>query len=83
MQAVRCIATGDAPPLGAGLTMPLLMIQGEQDRVTPAAANAMLLAKAVPHPQLTMLAGCGHLPEAEMPLRVNDLVRKFLPSGHP
>jgi pimeloyl-ACP methyl ester carboxylesterase len=83
MQAVRCIASGDAPRLGAGLTMPLLMIQGQEDRITPAAANAVLLAQAVPHAQLTMLAGCGHLPEAEMPVRVNDLVREFLAGGHP
>jgi pimeloyl-ACP methyl ester carboxylesterase len=83
MQAVRCIAGGDAPPLGAGLSMPLLMIQGEEDRITPAVANAVLLARAVPHAQLTMLASCGHLPEAEMPVRVNDRVRAFLAGGHP
>jgi len=78
MQAVRCIATGDTPPLGAGLTMPLLMIQGEEDRITPAAANAVVLAEAVPQARLTLLEGCGHLPEVEMPARVNDLVRGFL-----
>ena len=49
--------------------MPLLMIHGDEDRITPAAANAVLLARAVPHSELTMLAGCGHLPEAEMPMR--------------
>ena len=63
--------------------MPLLMIQGEEDRITPAAANAVLLAQALPRAELTMLAGCGHLPEAEMPMRVNDLVREFLACGHP
>ena len=78
MQAVRCIINGGAPPLGAGLTMPLLMIQGEEDRVTPAAANAIFLAEAVPQARLTLLEGCGHLPEVEMPTLVNDLVRGFL-----
>jgi hypothetical protein len=43
MQAARFLAGDDTPPLGSGLTMPLLMIQGEKDRVTPAAANAELL----------------------------------------
>ena len=81
MQAVRCSAEDQAPPLGAGLTMPLLMIQGGEDRITPAAANAVFLAKAVPQAKLTMLAGCGHLPEVEMPIRVNDLVREFLAAG--
>jgi pimeloyl-ACP methyl ester carboxylesterase len=78
MQAASSIAGDDAPPLGTGLTMPLLLIQGEEDRVTPAAANAELFAKEVPQAELVTLAGCGHLPEVEMPGRVNDLVRRFL-----
>jgi pimeloyl-ACP methyl ester carboxylesterase len=78
MQAARFIASGDMPPLGAGLTMPLLMIQGDEDRVTPAAVNAELMAKAVPHAGLVVLAGCGHLPEVEQPERVNELVGGFL-----
>jgi len=83
MQAVRCSTGAHAPPLGVGLTMPLLMIQGEEERVTPAAVNAVLLTQAVPHAALTMLAGCGHLPEVEMPMRVKDLVREFLACGYP
>ena len=67
MQAARFIAKAAMPPLGAGLTMPLLMIQGEEDRVAPAATNAELLAAALPHARLVMLAGCGHLPEVEFP----------------
>jgi pimeloyl-ACP methyl ester carboxylesterase len=78
MQAARFIASGDMPPLGAGLTMPLLMIQGDEDRVTPAAVNAELMAKAVAHARLVTLDGCGHLPEVEQPERVNELIRAFL-----
>jgi pimeloyl-ACP methyl ester carboxylesterase len=78
MQAARFAASGEAPPLGSGLVMPLLLVQGEEDRVTPAAANAELLAAAVPGARLVRLPGCGHLPEAEMPERVNGLVREFL-----
>jgi pimeloyl-ACP methyl ester carboxylesterase len=77
MQAVRCIASGHAPALGAGLAMPLLLIQGEEDRITPPAANAVPLAGAVSHARFTMLAGCGHLPEVEMPAQVNGLIREF------
>jgi len=76
MQAARSL-TGGGAPLGTGLTMPLLMIQGEDDRVTPVAANAARLAAVVPHARLVMLAGCGHLPEIEMPEQVNRLVRDF------
>lgn len=78
MQAARFIAEAAMPPLAAGLTMPLLMVQGEEDRVTPAAANAELLAAALPHARLVMLAGCGHLPEVEFPSRVNDLIAAYL-----
>jgi pimeloyl-ACP methyl ester carboxylesterase len=74
MQAARFIAEAEMPPLAAGLTMPLLMVQGEEDRVAPAATNAELLAAALPHARLVMLAGCGHLPEVEFPSRVNDLI---------
>jgi pimeloyl-ACP methyl ester carboxylesterase len=81
MQAARFVASGDMPPLGTALTMPLLIIQGEEDRVTPAAANAQLLAKAVPSAELVMLAGCGHLPEVEMPQRVNQLIAAHLSAG--
>jgi pimeloyl-ACP methyl ester carboxylesterase len=81
MQAARFGASGDMPPLGAGLTMPLLLIQGEEDRVTPAATNAALLAAAVPGARIVTLAGCGHLPEAEAPRRVNELIAEHLGQG--
>src|SRR6516225_3029909 len=58
MQAVRFIAEAEMPPLATGLTMPLLMV----------------LAAALPHARLVMLAGCGHLPEVELPSSVNDLI---------
>jgi 3-oxoadipate enol-lactonase len=74
MQAARFIAEAEMPPLAAGLTMPLLMVQGGEDRVAPAATNAELLAAALPVVRLVMLAGCGHLPEVEFPSRVNDLI---------
>jgi pimeloyl-ACP methyl ester carboxylesterase len=78
MQAARFAASGDAPPLGAGLSLPLLLVQGEEDRVSPAATNAVPLAKAVSGARLVMLPACGHLPEVEMPGDVNGLIREFL-----
>jgi pimeloyl-ACP methyl ester carboxylesterase len=78
MQAARFIAKAEMPPLGAELAMPLLMIQGEEDRVTPAETNAKLLAAALPLARLAMLAGCGHLPEVELPSCVNDLIAAHL-----
>ena len=78
MQAARFAASGDMPPPGTGMTMPLLLIQGEEDRVTPAVANAELLVQMVPGAKLVRLAGVGHLPEVEAPARVNDLIAGFL-----
>jgi pimeloyl-ACP methyl ester carboxylesterase len=46
--------------------------------VTPAAANAELLARAVPNAKFLMVAGCGHLPEVEAPARVNELIERHL-----
>ena len=73
MQAARFAASGDMPPLGSGLTMPLLMIQGAHDRVTPAESNVARLAAAVSGARVMMLPGIGHLPEAEAPKVVNEL----------
>jgi pimeloyl-ACP methyl ester carboxylesterase len=46
--------------------------------MTPAAANAELLAGAVPDGTLLMLAGGGHLPAVEAPARVNELIERHL-----
>jgi pimeloyl-ACP methyl ester carboxylesterase len=78
MQAARFATGDDKPPLGAGLTVPLLLIQGDQDRATPAAENAEVLARAVPGARLVVLAGCGHLPEVEAPTQVNELIEQHL-----
>jgi pimeloyl-ACP methyl ester carboxylesterase len=58
--------------------MPLLLIQGTEDRVTPLDAHAARLAQAVPQARLVVLDGCGHLPEVEMPEQVDKLIREFL-----
>lgn len=81
MQAARFLTNSEAPPLGSGLTMPLLLIQGEEDRVRPAATNAAVLANAVSGSRLVMLPACGHLPEVEMPSRVNELILEHLGAG--
>jgi pimeloyl-ACP methyl ester carboxylesterase len=78
MQAARFLTGNDAPPLGAGLTIPLLLIQGEEDRVTPAAANAELLCRSLLDGMLVMLPGRGHLPEVEAPAQVNELIEQHL-----
>jgi pimeloyl-ACP methyl ester carboxylesterase len=68
------------PDFAARLTMPMLLIQGEADRVTPLDSNAAVLARAVPHATLEILTGAGHLPEVEKWAAVNAMTRRFLTS---
>ena len=83
LRAVRFLASNTyTPDFAARLTMPMLLIQGESDTVTPLESNAAVLARAVPHARLTVLPGTGHLPEVERWETVNDLVRNFFnPTG--
>ncbi len=79
MQAVR-FGLGDyyTPDFAERLAMPILLIQGAEDRVNPTETNAAVLEKALPNARLVVLDGAGHLPEVEAPGRVNDLVMAFL-----
>jgi pimeloyl-ACP methyl ester carboxylesterase len=78
IQAARFITASAAAPLGAGLALPLLLIQGEEDRVTPAETNAATLLDAVPDARLVVLSGIGHLPEVEGPAEVSQLIAQHL-----
>lgn len=72
------LADGYSPEeVAPKLTMPLLMIQGTEDRVNVFETNAALLAKAVPHGKLVMMDGIGHLPEVEAPDEVNRMLGEF------
>ncbi len=61
----------------ATLTVPTLVIVGEEDRVTPPAA-AVELAGALPDGRLTVIPDAGHLPMLERPQDVNDQLRAFV-----
>ena len=63
--------------VAAKVTAPVLMISGNEDRVNPIDKNAALLAKAMPKARLEILDGVGHLPEVEVPEKVNALLRAF------
>jgi pimeloyl-ACP methyl ester carboxylesterase len=62
-----------APKLG----MPVLMIQGSEDRVNPTDRNAAVLLKLLPQARLEIIDGAGHLPEVEAPDAVNRMLREF------
>lgn len=79
MRAVRFLVSNTyTPDFAERLAMPTLLIQGEDDAVTPLASNAAVLARALPHARLEILPRTGHLPEVERWEVVNELVRRFL-----
>ena len=45
--------------------------------MNPIEKNAALLAKAMPRAKLEILDGVGHLPEVEVPDKVNGMLRAF------
>jgi len=68
----------DPETVAAKVTAPVLMISGSEDRVNPIDKNAAILAKAMPKARLEIIEGAGHLPEVEVPDRVNAMLRAFL-----
>ena len=68
----------DPETVAAKVTAPMLMISGSEDRVNPIDKNAAILAKAMPKAKLEIIEGAGHLPEVEVPDRVNAMLRAFL-----
>ncbi|HTM22874.1 MAG TPA: alpha/beta fold hydrolase [Kofleriaceae bacterium] len=75
-------AAGEEIPTGARLAAvraPALILHGARDRVIhPATAEA--LATGLPHAQLVVLDGIGHVPQLEAPRRVARLIEEFLAS---
>ena len=67
----------DPETVAAKVTAPVLMISGVEDRVNPIDKNAAVLAKAMPKARLEILERAGHLPEVELPEKVNAMLRAF------
>ncbi len=73
------LADGYSPEeVAPKLAMPVLMIQGSEDRVNPTDRNAAVLVKLLTKAQLEIIDGAGHLPEVEAPDAVNRMLREFL-----
>jgi pimeloyl-ACP methyl ester carboxylesterase len=59
------------------MAKPVLVVWGEQDRVTPL-ADSQLLTSRVPQATLHVIERAGHLPHYEHPQQVNGLLEQFL-----
>ena len=58
------------------VTVPVLVIWGEADRIIPV-EHGRAYAKAIPNARFLLLAGAGHLPQLEAPDRLLAAVRDF------
>jgi pimeloyl-ACP methyl ester carboxylesterase len=78
------LARGQASPWRAmeRITAPTLVIWGDRDRVIPP-AHAQLANQAIPHAQVAIIEGTGHVPQLEAPERFTELVLRFLAEAWP
>lgn len=67
----------DSTGLLGDLTVPTLVIVGEDDSITPP-ADARRLAEAIPNARLAVVSGAAHLPPIEQPRATARLVADFM-----
>jgi 3-oxoadipate enol-lactonase len=67
----------DSTPLLATITVPTLVVVGEEDVVTPA-KEARAMAEAIPGSHLQVIAQAGHLANMERPAAFNHVLTEFL-----
>jgi pimeloyl-ACP methyl ester carboxylesterase len=69
----------DVARYSAALTMPVLVIAGEDDEIAPAPGQHAFVA-GLPHAELVMIDHVGHLIHYEQPVRAAEAMRRFLES---
>ena len=60
------------------ITVPTLILWGDQDQLIPLAAGRKL-SSLIKDSRLVIFNNCGHLPQEEMPARTIDEITKFIP----
>ena len=67
----------DRTPLLSGITVPMLVLYGEEDALIPPEAARELAAAAVPEARLVAIRRAGHLPPIEQPEAVYRVLDEF------
>jgi 3-oxoadipate enol-lactonase len=67
----------DSTPLLATITVPTLIVVGEEDALTPVAESRAMHAH-IPGSRLEIIAHAGHLANLERPAAFNHLLTEFL-----
>jgi pimeloyl-ACP methyl ester carboxylesterase len=70
-------AASEDPAVYRALAMPVVVIWGDRDTITPL-EQGQRLAGLAPGAQLLVLDGVGHIPQIEAPQRFNDLLLKVM-----
>lgn len=80
--AVECLPTNDVRDQLAQIAHRCCVVVGELDEETPV-SYAQVLADGLPHAEMHVIDGVGHLTPSEAPERFNDIVATFLdrPTG--
>lgn len=76
-QAIVSLNASDSRASLARLTMPTLVVVGNEDIITPP-EQSEALAAGIPHSTLAIVAGAGHFPMLEQPAQFNRLLGDFL-----
>ena len=70
----------DSTPLLADIRVPVLVIVGDQDPITPP-ADSQAMAAAIPGAQLVTISGAAHMTPVEQPDQVNRALQDFFSKG--
>jgi len=67
----------DSTPLLGRIRIPVLVVAGEDDQITPA-AGMRSMAEAIPGARFVLIPEAGHLTPLEQPAAVTEAIREFL-----
>ena len=73
--APTAVAASERPASYQGLKVPVFIIWGERDTITPL-DQGQRLAKLAPHAELAVMRNVGHIPQIEDPAGFNELLLK-------
>ncbi len=81
-ELTRASGGEDLPSRLQELTLPILVITGDDDRIVPT-ADSLRLASELPNAELVVIPECGHVPHEECPVPVLQAMETFLTDRFP
>lgn len=80
--AVRMMSNVQTVEVLRGVTVPTLVIAGDQDGLAPVDQHGQPIAAAVPGTEVRLLPGLGHMVNLEAPVLVNQEIARFVAARH-